>query len=768
MKKIEKKVELGGRDLILTTGLVAEQAASAVWARYGDTVVLATVGVSDLKAELDYFPLTLDYQERLYAGGRIKGSRWVKREGRPTDEEILSGRLIDRSLRPLFPKTYKKEVQVIITVLSVDGENDPAILGAIAASAAVHASTLPWKGPVAPLNVGLKEGKYLLNPVNGDLKKSQLDLVVSSTKDAIVMIEAGAGEVDEKGVLGGIDFAFKEGKKLIEAIEDLAKELGVKREVYEEEKPKADLEKAVKKLVEDKIPDIVSGMATHEGGFKDYQELVSSVVENFDDEVDKKFVPGIIDHLKKDYIREITLKGKRADGRGLSEIRKLGAMVSILPRTHGSAIFQRGQTQALSIATLGAENLGQLLETAEGEEEKRYMHHYTMPPYATGETGKVGSPNRREIGHGALAERALVPVIPPLETFPYAIRVVSEIMSSNGSTSMASVCGSTLALMDAGVPIKAPVSGIAMGLIIDSPKSYAVLSDITGLEDFNGDMDFKVAGTSEGITALQLDVKTLNLTPEILKEAMSQANKGRAEILKVILKTISEPKKVVSKYAPKIRVLMIPVEKIGEFVGPSGKNIKRLVADTGAQIEVDDDGSVTICSVSDDAISKAVTWVEGFTKEVKAGEIYDGEVKRVLNFGAFVEVLPGKEGMVHVSDMGRTDFVKSAEDVVKVGDRVKVRVKEIDKMGRVNLSMNMDPAMDEKIRAERAARFGDRGDRDGGRRGFSGGRRDFGGGRRFDRRGGDRRGFSRDRQDRSGGPHFPTSRFVADDSKKRY
>lgn len=778
MKKLEKSLEIGGKKITLTTGLVAEQAAGAVWARCGDTVVLATVGVADLKQPLDYFPLTLEYQERLYAGGRIKGSRWVKREGRPTDEEILSARLIDRSLRPLFPKTYKKEVQIIVTVLSVDGENDPAILGAIAASAAVHTSTLPWKGPVAPLSVGLIDGKYIVNPTNADLKSSDLDLTVSSTGDAIVMIEAGAKEKSEKEILGGIEFAFKEGQKLNKFIEELAKDLDIKREVYKEEIPSSDLEKSVKKLVEDKIPDLVKEMASHEGGYKAYDDLVATVISNYESDEDKKFVPEIVEHLKKDYIRSLILKGKRVDGRKLTEIRPLSAMVGVLPRTHGSAIFQRGQTQALSVATLGAESLGQLLETAEGEEEKRYMHHYSMPPYASGETGRVGSPNRREIGHGALAERALIPVIPPVKDFPYAIRVVSEIMSSNGSTSMASVCGSTLSLMDAGVPIKAPVSGIAMGLIIESSKKYAVLSDIMGLEDFNGDMDFKVAGTEKGITALQLDVKTLNLTSEILKEALNQAKEGRAHILKVITDTLPEPRKVVSKYAPKIKVVMIPVDRIGEFVGPGGKNIKKLIADTGAEIEVDDDGSVSVSSTDEESINKAVTWVEGFAKDVVAGEIYEGEVKRVLNFGAFVEVLPGKEGMVHVSDMGRTDFVKSAEDVVKVGQKVTVRVKEIDNMGRINLSMNMDPAMDEKIKSERRDRFG-RGDRDsGGRRGgsFGGGGRRFehgsdrgGRGGGFSRGGGrERRPFDRDRGGSSGGPHFPTSRFVDDDSKKHF
>lgn len=773
MKQIEKSIELGGRSLIFKTGFVAEQADGAVWAQYGDTVVLATVASKDLTQELDYFPLTVEYQEKMFAGGRIKGSRWVKREGRPTDEEILVARLIDRSIRPLFPKTYKKEVQVIVTVLSVDGENDPATLGVMAASAAVDASSLPWKGPVGSITVGFKDGQFITNPTNSDLKISEMELVVSSTKEAVVMIEAGAKEVSEKDILGGIDYAFAEGQKLIKFIEELAKEVGAEREVYKENKPSAELEKAIHKLVDSKIPDLVKNMAVHEGASNEFAEMVNAVKEQFDKEEDKKWVLGIIDHIKQDYIREQILeKGVRPDGRKLTQIRPLSAMIGVLPRTHGSAIFSRGQTQALSVATIGAESLGQLLETAEGEEEKRYMHHYSMPPYSTGETGRFGNPGRREIGHGALAERALIPVIPTTEVFPYAIRVVTEIMSSNGSTSMASVCGSTLSLMDAGVPITAPVSGIAMGLIIESEKKFAVLSDIMGIEDFNGDMDFKVAGTAKGITALQLDVKTLNLTPSILEIALTQGNSGRAEILKVITDTIPEPRKVVSKFAPKIKVIGIAVDRIGEFVGPGGKAIKRLIADTGAQIEVEDDGSVSVSAVDESALEKAMTWIEGFNKVVAAGDIYEGTVVRVLNFGAFVEILPGKEGMVHVSDMGREGFVASAEEVVKEGDKIQVRVKEIDNMGRINLSMNMDPAMDEKIKAERQVKFGDRGgDRRGrfnrsGGRGFGSG----GGGRSRSGFGGPRRNFSREPRQSfgSGGPHFPTSRLMSDTPKKDF
>ncbi len=762
MKKIEKSIELGGRTLTLTTGELAEQADGAVWAQMGETVVFATVTSAPLKMEMDYFPLSVEYQERLYAGGRIKGSHWIKREGRPTDEEILTARLIDRSIRPLFPKTYKREVQIIVMVYAVDMENDPAILGAIAASAAVHISTLPWKGPVSSLSIGTKDGKLIVVPTRTDAKTSDMDLVVSSTKEAVLMIEAGAKEVSENQILDGVTLAQKESKSVLKLIEDLAKEVGVKRDIYEEEKPPTKLEAEVKKLVESKMPALVKNMATHEGQSSEFSDLVESVKSEFEKDEDKKFILEIIDHLKKDYIREQTLKkGKRPDGRKLTEIRPLSARVGVLPRVHGSGLFNRGQTQVMSVTTLGPESLGIMVESAEGEKEKHYMHQYSMPPYSIGETGKFGNPGRREIGHGALAERALIPVIPDGPDFPYAIRVVSEIMSSNGSTSMASVCGSTLSLMDAGVPIKAPVSGIAMGLIIEDSKNFAVLSDIMGIEDFNGDMDFKVAGTEKGITALQLDVKTLGLTSEILGIALEQSKKGRAEILKVILDTIKEPRKEVSVFAPKIKIAMIPVDKIGEFIGPSGKNIKKLMADTGTQIDVNDDGQVSVSGVDPVKMEEALKLVEGFGKEVMPGEVYTGEVVRIMPFGAFVNILPGKDGMVHVSDMGQEGFVASAEDVVHIGDKVQVRVKKIDDLGRINLSMNMDPAKDAEIEAKKTQRTGgDRGGRPPARRAYGSERfdRNRGGGRSF---GGNRGGFNRDDrgQERSG-PHFPATRLI--------
>ena len=743
MKKVEKSIELGGRKLTLKTGVLAEQASGAVLASYGETVVLATVVASPLKVDLGYFPLMVEYQERLYAGGRIKGSRWVKREGRPSDEEILSARLIDRSIRPLFPESFKKEVQVILTVLSVDMENDPSTLSAIATSAALAVSNIPWKGPVGVVKVGMKEDTYLTNPVVKDMEVSGMDLVVSGTKDALLMIEAGAKEVSEDAILGGIVYAQKEISKITEMINDLAKEVGSAKEIVEENKVDAKLITRVKKLAGDKLPKIAEDMVSTEGGRSpEYQELIEAVMDNVSED-ERIFVPGILEKLKKEHIRLLILSGKRLDGRKHTEIRKLSSQVGVLPRTHGSAIFQRGQTQVLTVATLGASSLGQLIESAEGEESKRYMHHYSMPPYSLGETGRVGYPSRREIGHGALAERALIPVIPSDEKFPYAIRVVSEVMSSNGSTSMASVCGSTLSLMDAGVPITSPVSGIAMGLVIED-KKVAILSDIIGMEDFNGDMDFKIAGTEKGITALQMDVKTLSLTAGILKDALAQAKEGRALILKSMLETLPATREKVSKYAPKIKVVKIPVEKIGELIGPGGKMIRKIIAETGAQIEVEDDGSVSISGTTEEALALGVERVEALTKEVVAGEIYEGEVKRIQPFGAFVEILPGKDGLVHVSDMA-DEFVKDPSEKVSIGDKVQVRVKEIDELGRINLSMRMDPSKDKP----------------------KGERRDFGSGaKRFDyNRGGPRPRFSRGPRQGGGGPHFPTSRLLHEEPK---
>lgn len=737
MKKIEKSIELGGRTLTLSTGELANQADGAVLASYGETVVLATVVGQPLRADLGYFPLSVDYQEKLYAGGRIKGSRWVKREGRPTDEEILSGRLIDRSIRPLFPKSYKNvDVQVILTVLSLDLESQPEIVAAIAVSAALAISRIPWQGPVGVIKVGLRNGKFITNPKESELKESELDLIVSSTKKAIMMLEAAATEASENEILGAIEHAQKEASKVIDLINDLVTEVKPKKDKVEEVKPSRELQKKVEDLVSDRVEKAIPLMASKEVGYSEFDQIKQALTQEFGEE-EKILALDYFEDFFKEKVRSFILSGKRPDSRAHDEIRELSSRVGVLPRTHGSAIFQRGQTQALTTVTLGAQSLEQLIETAAGEETKRYIHHYSMPPFSTGETGKVGFPNRREIGHGALAERALIPVIPSEDEFPYTIRVVTEILSSNGSTSMASVCGSSLSLMDAGVPIKSPIAGIAMGLVIESDKKFAILTDIVGLEDMNGDMDFKVAGSSAGITALQLDVKTEKLTLPILEKALAQSKEARMKILKKIESTIDKPRLSVSKYAPKIKVIKIDKEKIGELIGPGGKTIRKIIAETGAQIDVDDDGTVHVSGITEEDLKAGLDRIETITKEPKPGEIYQGVVKRIQPFGAFVEILPGKEGMVHVSDM-REDFVKDPADIVKVGDKVEVRVKEIDELGRLNLSMMLDPSFDQKKEQRKNS--------------YKSGGKYFEKTPRTDRK--------------SGGPHFPTSRLLHTNAKR--
>ncbi len=705
-KIITQEIKTGDKVVTLEHGRFAEQANSAIVARLGDTMVFVSVVASQNDTSLDYFPLTVDYMMRLYAGGRIKGSRWVKREGRPTDEEILTSRLIDRSIRPLFPKGYKKEVQVVAVVLSVDGENDPATLAMVAASAALATSSIPWKGPVGSLRVGEKDGTYFVNPVDSELVFSNMDLVMTANKESIFMIEAGAQQVLEEKILGALEFGFGEAQNIIVGIEELANKVAKKKDAFTETEDK-ELFDLVYKKYGDQILDFAKTSATKEGGSRN-TELIDAITVEVGSEKASQ-VASAVEKVMKRKIREQILSGTRLDGRKHSQIRSLAAEVGILPRTHGSAVFARGQTQVMTVATLGSPRMSQLLETAEGEETKHYIHHYNFPPYSTGETGRVGAPGRREIGHGALAERALVPVIPSEEEFPYTIHLVSEVMSSNGSTSMASTCGSTLSLMDAGVPLRAPIAGIAMGLVIDG-QDVAVLSDIMGIEDGNGDMDFKVAGSKEGVTAIQLDVKTSSLTLPILERALKQAREGRLQILDVMLAAIDRPRGSISQYAPKVVLIHVPVEKIGEVIGPGGRVIKKIMAETGTQLDVEDDGSVTITGIDPDGATRAREWVEGLVKEVAPGEIYEGEVVRIQPFGAFVQVLPGKDGLVHVSDMAE-GFVQNPEDVVSIGDKVQVRVKEVDNLGRINLSMRMDPSTD-KPREERG---GDRG-------GFRGGR----------------------------------------------
>ncbi|HBB76765.1 MAG: polyribonucleotide nucleotidyltransferase [Candidatus Levybacteria bacterium RIFOXYA1_FULL_41_10] len=697
MKKTQASLELAGKTLTLEMGELARLATSSVLARLGDTMVLATVVMGQERDDIDYFPLTVEYVERLYAGGRIKGSRWVKREGRPSDDAILSGRLIDRSIRPLFPKSFKREVQVVVTILSVDNVNDPDTLSIVATSAALHMSPIPWGGPVGAVRVAVVKEKgngnteFIINPEISETQLSDLDLVVTQTKDKTLMIEAGANQVSEDKALEAIEKAQAENVKIIEFIENLAKEAGIKKEAAPEDPRLAELTSKLEKSYKEDIEALIKIRVDKESG-KDlstdalidriYQDEKLSDPENAPD---KKKTSKALETVLYKIIKSNTLKGKRVDGRGMDEVRPISSKVSVLPRTHGSAIFQRGDTQVLTVATLGSPRMEQLIESAEGEEAKSYIHHYSFPPYSVGETGRMGVPSRREIGHGALAERALEPVIPIQESFPYTIRVVSEVLSSNGSTSMASTCGSTLALMDAGVPIKSPVSGVAMGMMSDGDK-YQILTDILGLEDFAGDMDFKVAGTKEGVTAIQLDVKIPGLTLAQIKEILEKAKVAREGIMDTMLSVIPTVRQGVSEYAPKIELIHIPVEKIGEVIGPGGRMIKSIIAQTGATVDVEDDGTVTVSGTNEESVRMASEWIAGLVREVKAGEVFEGEVKRILPFGAFVEILPGKEGMVHVSQMA-SEFVKNPNDVVAIGDKVKVKVIEIDEQSRINLSM---------------------------------------------------------------------------------
>jgi polyribonucleotide nucleotidyltransferase len=731
MKIIKKTIEVAGRTLSLEVGRFAEQASAAVVAQYGETIVLATVTASSRETTLDYFPLSVEYIERLYAGGRIKGSRWVKREGRPSDDAVLSGRLIDRSIRPLFPKTYKHDVQVIITTLSVDGENDPDVLSLVATSAAIAISSIPWNGPVSAVRVGFTKGDpstgggdggtFLINPRATEQELSDFDFVISSNKEKVMMLEGGFCETPENVVLEAVVQAKKENTKIIRCIEELVKAVGKTKSPVPPEKNLKELEEKIIKDFKKEVEAAFQKKTEKEYGDTEMSMLAQTIATAYEQAYTIPDIMGILDTLFKKKLREDVLKkGKRVDGRKADEIRPLTMEVGILPRTHGSAMFKRGQTQVLTIATLASPDLNQLIESPTGEESKRYIHHYSMPPYSVGETGRVGTPSRREIGHGALAERALLSVIPSEAEFPYTIRLVSEVMSSNGSTSMASACGSTLALMDAGVPIKEPVAGISIGLMTDKKsEKYVLLTDIMGVEDFGGDMDFKVAGTKTGITAIQLDMKIDGITDDMVKGALEKARIARLQILDSLHKIIGSSRSQLSQYAPKVQMVKIPVEKIGEVIGPGGKMIRQIQTVTGAVIDVKDDGSVFISSIKEEAVKHAVSWIEGLTHEVKPGEEYEGEVKRMLPFGAFVEILPGKEGLVHVSQMS-TGFVNTPSEVVSLGQKVKVRVMEIDDQGRVNLSMLFGEDAKKSV-APREPR---------GERGFDRPRRSFGGPRR--------------------------------------
>ena len=679
--------ELAGRPLTFEIGELAKQANASVLVRYGDTVVLSTCVASKEPKDIDFFPLTIGYEERLYAVGKVPGG-FIKREGRPSEHAILAGRLIDRPIRPLFPDGFRNDVQVINYVMSVDHDNSPEISAMMGSSLALSISDIPFEGPIAGVIVGRIDGKFILNPTVEQLEKSDIDLTVAGTKDAVNMVEAGAKEVPEKDMLEAIMFGHDAIKQIIAFQEQIVAEIGQPKMALNLYEVDADINARVRQMAE---ADMLAAIQVVEKHAR--QEAIDAVnarvldVFVAEEATDKelKQVKDVLNKIVKEEVRRLITDEKvRPDGRKVDEIRPLSSRVDLLPRTHGSALFTRGQTQALSVCTLGALNEHQMLDGLEVEETKRFMHHYNFPPFSVGETGRYGAPGRREVGHGALGERALKQVMPSEKDFPYTVRLVSEVLESNGSTSQASICASTMALMAAGVPIKAPVAGIAMGLV-KKGENYTVLTDIQGMEDHLGDMDFKVAGTAKGVTALQMDIKIEGLSREILEEALQQAKVGRMQILNHMLETISETRSDLSAYAPKIKVINIKVDKIRDVIGPGGKQINEIIDKTGVKIDIEQDGTVYILHDNTENINQAVAMIEDIVREVEVGKIYLGKVVRIEKFGAFVEIFPGQDGLVHISQLAEERVAKT-EDVVSVGDQIYVKVTEIDDRGRVNLS----------------------------------------------------------------------------------
>ncbi len=678
------ELEVGGKTLTIQHGILAQMANGAVTVRQGDTVVLVTATMADAREGIDFFPLTIDYEERLYAVGKIPGG-FPRREGRASNDGILAMRLTDRPLRPLFPKGFRQEVQIVATTLSADRENQPDTLIAIGASAALMISDIPFNGPVSSVRVTRLDGEFIVNPTFAQAEAGDLDIIVAGTRDAVVMVEAGAKEASEDAILQAIDVAMEANRAIIGLQDQIAADASPTKKPFVAHLENTDANGVVAEYLKDRIDEVVATAASERSDAN--KALRVELVEHFGEQfTGPMLADALYNVIKKSMRKRILEQGLRADGRTTTQIRDLDIHVGVLPRTHGTGLFQRGQTQVLSVATLGGLSMAQKLDTLSPHESKRYMHHYNFPPYSVGEARPMRGPGRREIGHGALAERALEPMLPDPEAFPYAIRVVSEVMSSNGSTSMASVCGSTLALMDAGVPLKAPVAGIAMGLIMGEDGAYKVLTDIAGQEDFMGDMDFKVAGTSEGITALQMDIKIGGVSHELLKQALNQAKDAREFILGRMSEVLAAPREEVSPFAPKMYKISIPQDMIGTIIGPGGKMVRKIQEESGgATIDIQEDGTVFVGGINEEVARKAIQMIEGLTKEVKIGEIYTGNVTRLLNFGAFVEYLPGKEGLVHISQLGE-DHVETVEDEVSIGDEVTVMVTEVDNLGRVNLS----------------------------------------------------------------------------------
>lgn len=685
---------IAGRELSVEIGRVAEFANGSAIVKYGETVVLVVVTASEKPRDgIDFFPLSIDYEEKLYSVGKIPGG-FIRREGKPTEKAVLTSRLIDRPIRPLFPKDYRNDVCLVATVLSVDQDCSPEIVAMIGASIVLSISDIPFNGPTGSASVGIIDGKYIINPTAEERELSQLALTVSSTKHKVMMIEAGANEIDDTTMYDAIMIAHQENIKIAEFIENITKEIGKPKHFYQECNVDTDIYEKIKNIVPNEIMEQAVFTDLKQVRDEQMSSLKEEIIKELSSDCDlenENLVSKISEALykyEKDTVRKMILKdNKRPDGRGLEEIRKLTAQVDILPRTHGSAIFSRGQTQVLTVTTLGSIGKSQRLDGLDEEVSKRYIHHYNFPSYSVGETRPSRGPGRREIGHGALAERALIPVIPPEDEFPYAIRLVSEVLSSNGSTSQASVCGSTLSLMAAGVPIIRPVAGISVGLITGEDDDFVLLTDIQGLEDFFGDMDFKVAGTEKGITAIQMDIKIDGLTPDIIKKSLQKTNEARQFILnEVMLKEIENPRKTISKYAPKIGFLQIDADKMADVIGPRGKTINKILEDTGVdKIDTEDGGRIFISSNDQDKVDKAISIIKAIVKTPQVGEIYNGKVARIMNFGAFVEIAPEKEGLVHISKLAKGKVGK-VEDVVKVGDEILVKVMEIDEQGRINLS----------------------------------------------------------------------------------
>lgn len=689
------KIDWAGRELKAEIGHLAQQANGAVLLTYGQTTVLATATMSREPQPVDYLPLTVDYEEKLYAAGKIKRSRFFKREGRPSDEAVLTGRMIDRVIRPNFNQKIRNDLQIVLTVLSFDQENDPDIPALLAASLALGISNIPWDGPTAGLRVGRVAGKkeeWLLNPTYQEREKSDFDLVIAGKEDKINMLEGGANQLPEEELLSAIEFSQPHLKKIIQWQKEIIQEINPTKIVLATAEWPAELVKKVKEKIGDRLEKALYQPGKSERLeelsviSKELIEDLASGSEETANQIREIFEEEINQIIHRNILEAAPGQEKRPDGRKLDEVRPIKAQVGLLSRTHGSALFERGETQALSVVTLGAPGDEQIVEGMEVEEKRNFFHHYNFPPYCTGETGRLGGPGRREIGHGALAERALLPLIPRREEFPYTIRLVSEILSSNGSSSMASVSGSSLALMDAGVPIKEHISGVAMGLMMASPDNYRVLTDIQGPEDHHGDMDCKIAGTAKGVTACQMDVKIEGVTLEILRKVFSQAREGRLRILKEMAKAISRPREELSPLAPRILTIRINPERIRDVIGPGGKVINEIIEETGVKIDIEDDGLVNITSTDKEAAQKALRWVENLTREVKVGEVFQGRVTKITDFGAFLEILPGQEGLLHISEMAPYR-VRRVEDIIRTGQMIPVKVKKIDKEGRISLSM---------------------------------------------------------------------------------